>query len=101
MRNRRSELAKQSRQFYERLAKPEFPVPRLFKIMGFRMGRTSMRLELDDASLELGWETLRRSNEDSHVVAYKRVGLFKGIEPTATARPMRAAKSPKHPGHTD
>jgi multimeric flavodoxin WrbA len=43
-------LARQSRQFYERLIKPNYPVPTLFKLMAFRMSRTSMRLELDDSS---------------------------------------------------
>jgi multimeric flavodoxin WrbA len=43
-------LAGQSRRFYERLVKPAYPVPTLFKLMAFRMGRTSMRLELDDSS---------------------------------------------------
>jgi hypothetical protein len=43
-------LARQSRRFYERLVKPDYPVPTLFKLMAFRMGRTSMRLELDESS---------------------------------------------------
>lgn len=43
-------LAQQSKQFYERLLEPKYPVPTLFKLMGFRMGRTSIRLELDDNS---------------------------------------------------
>ena len=43
-------LARQSRRFYERLVKPAYPAPTLFKLMAFRMGRTSIRLELDDRS---------------------------------------------------
>jgi multimeric flavodoxin WrbA len=43
-------LASQSRRFHERLMKPAFPVPTLIKLMAFRMGRTSVRLELDDSS---------------------------------------------------
>jgi multimeric flavodoxin WrbA len=43
-------LARQSQQFYERLKKPAFPAPALLMLMGFRMARTSMRLELDDNS---------------------------------------------------
>jgi len=43
-------LAEQSKRFYERLMKPVYPVPTLFMLMGFRMGRTSLRLELDDSS---------------------------------------------------
>ena len=45
-------LAKQSRRFYERLMKPAYPVPTLFKLMAFRMGRTSMGLELDERSFD-------------------------------------------------
>lgn len=41
-------LARQSRRFYERMTKPAYPVPSLVRLMGFRMGRTSMRLELDE-----------------------------------------------------
>ena len=43
-------LAKQSRRFYKRLVKSDYPVPTLFKLMAFRMGRTSMRLELDGSN---------------------------------------------------
>jgi multimeric flavodoxin WrbA len=45
-------LAKQSRKFYESLMKPAYPAPKLFMLMGFRMGRTSMKLELDDRSYD-------------------------------------------------
>ncbi len=45
-------LARQSRRFYKRLVKPDYPVPTLFKLMAFRMGRTSMELELDDSSFD-------------------------------------------------
>jgi len=41
-------LARQSRRFYERLVKPAYPVPTLFRLMAFRMARTSIRLELDE-----------------------------------------------------
>jgi hypothetical protein len=43
-------LARQSRRFHERLAKPAFPVPPLIKLMAFRMSRTSMKLMLDGSS---------------------------------------------------
>jgi len=41
-------LAEQSRRFYERMMRDPYPVPTLIKLIGFRMGRTSMRLELED-----------------------------------------------------
>jgi multimeric flavodoxin WrbA len=40
-------LAKQARRYHARLEKPGYPAPTLFKLMLFRLGRTSMRLELD------------------------------------------------------
>jgi len=45
-------LAQQSRRFYESLMKPAYPAPTLFKLMAFRMGRTSMRLELDESNCD-------------------------------------------------
>ena len=45
-------LAKQSRRFHERLMKHSFPAPSLVMLMGFRMARTSIRLELDDNSFD-------------------------------------------------
>ena len=41
-------LAAHSRRFYARLANPVHPVPTLFKLMAFRMARTSIRLMLND-----------------------------------------------------
>ncbi len=43
-------LAAQARRYYKTLEKPGYPVPTLLMLMAFRMGRTSMRLELDDSS---------------------------------------------------
>jgi multimeric flavodoxin WrbA len=42
-------LARQSKQFYERLMKPALSTPTLFKLMIFRMSRTSIKLMLDDS----------------------------------------------------
>jgi multimeric flavodoxin WrbA len=43
-------LAKHSRRFYASLVKPAYPVPTLFKLMIFRMGRTSIHQMLDDSN---------------------------------------------------
>lgn len=43
-------LAKQSKHFHEGLLKSGNRVPTLFELMGFRMGRTSVRLTLDDSN---------------------------------------------------
>lgn len=45
-------LAAQSKRFYKTLMKSAYPTPNLFKLMAFRMGRTSMKLELDDANYD-------------------------------------------------
>jgi multimeric flavodoxin WrbA len=42
-------LAAQARRYYARLEKPSYPVPTLLHLMVFRMGRTNIRLELDDS----------------------------------------------------
>ena len=43
-------LAAQARRYYARLEKPGYPVPTLITLMIFRLGRTKIRLELDDRS---------------------------------------------------
>jgi NAD(P)H-dependent FMN reductase len=54
-------LARHAQRYYASLEKPGYPVPSLVMLMGFRMGRTSMRLELDNSSrdyqyyVEKGW----------------------------------------------
>ncbi|NBD35489.1 MAG: NADPH-dependent FMN reductase [Chloroflexi bacterium] len=45
-------LAKQAQRYYEGLEKPDYPSPNLIDLMFFRMGRTKMKLELDDSSLD-------------------------------------------------
>jgi multimeric flavodoxin WrbA len=50
-------LARLSKRFYERLAKPGYPVPTLLKLMAFRMSRTSMKLTLDDSNRDYNYFT--------------------------------------------
>ncbi|NMB91202.1 MAG: flavodoxin family protein [Chloroflexi bacterium] len=45
-------LAAHSRQFYARLARPAYPAPSVFKLMLFRVGRTTMYRLLDDSSCD-------------------------------------------------
>ena len=45
-------LARHSQRFYKRLIKSGYPVPTWLNLMVFRMGRTSMRLELDDTNYD-------------------------------------------------
>ncbi len=54
-------LARQSQRFYALLAKPAYPVPTLFQLMLFRVGRTTVNQKSDPKSLdyryyvEKGW----------------------------------------------
>jgi multimeric flavodoxin WrbA len=48
-RKRDRALSKQSRRFHSSLMKASYPPPTLIKLMAFRMGRTSVRLELDES----------------------------------------------------
>ena len=41
-------LARQARRFHEQLTGPPFPEPTMLQLFGFRMARTSMKLELAD-----------------------------------------------------
>ncbi len=41
-------LARQSRRFHDLLSRPPFPEPSLFQLMGFRMARTGIHLELGE-----------------------------------------------------
>ncbi len=43
-------LAEQSKRFYARLVNPAYPAPTLLKLWGFRKGRTSIRLMLNDSN---------------------------------------------------
>lgn len=54
-------LARHARRYHASLERPGYPAPSLLMLMGFRMSRTSMGLELDDSSrdyqyfAEKGW----------------------------------------------
>jgi len=54
-------LTPQARRFHFQLTRPAFPIPSLFRLMAFRMGRTSIGLELTEADRdyryyrEKGW----------------------------------------------
>jgi multimeric flavodoxin WrbA len=41
-------LTRQARKFHTQLTRPAFPIPSLFRLMAFRMGRTSIGLELTE-----------------------------------------------------
>ena len=41
-------LARHGRRFHEQLTSPPFPEPKMLQLFGFRMARTSIKLELAD-----------------------------------------------------
>jgi len=43
-------LAELSKRFYERMLGHEYPAPKFIMLMGFRLARTSMRIELDESN---------------------------------------------------
>ena len=45
-------LARHSKRFYEALAEERSPAPKLTMLMGFRIGRTTMKIELDERSCD-------------------------------------------------
>lgn len=71
-------LKAQSRKFYDRMAGEAYPVPSLFKLMAFRMGRTSMQLELDERSYDYRYYKERGWFESDYYYSV-RLGLVKSI----------------------
>jgi hypothetical protein len=71
-------LLKHSQRFSASLTKPAYPAPSLFRLMAFRMGRTSMQQMLDNEShdyayyMEQGWF----ASDDYYPV---RLGLLKKL----------------------
>jgi multimeric flavodoxin WrbA len=45
-------LERHGRRYYEMLMKPAYPAPSFIKLMGFRMGRTGIRLGLDESNYD-------------------------------------------------
>jgi multimeric flavodoxin WrbA len=52
-------LASQARRFHDRMDRTPFPAPSLLQLWGFRMGRTSVRLELTEADSDYRYYTDR------------------------------------------
>ena len=54
-RRRAKILAEQSKRFYARMMKTPYPAPSLLKLIAFRMGRTAVKLELDERSFDYSY----------------------------------------------
>lgn len=69
-------LAGQASRYHARLEKPDYPVPTLFKLMVFRVGRTKMKLELDDSSRDYMYYADKGWFEADYFYP-TRLGIFK------------------------
>jgi len=82
-------LAELSKRFYTSLAKPAYPVPTWFMLIGFRMGRTSIKQMLDERSRDYRYYTEKGWLESDyfypiHLGALKEAAgkLFDRMAPT-------------------
>jgi multimeric flavodoxin WrbA len=89
-------LEKQSARFYGRMMKPAYPAPMWIKLMAFRMGRTSMRLELDERSFDFRYFQDQSWFESDYYYPV-RLGVWKrlagGLFDSIQARISRNRKS--------
>jgi multimeric flavodoxin WrbA len=91
-------LRRLSRRFHESLVKPEYPVPTMFKLWGFRYARTSMGLLLDDSSRDYRYYKDKGWFESNyfypvHLGALKKAEgrLFDSIVRSTTGKKIAAA----------
>jgi len=71
-------IADQSRRFYERMMKPTLDTPNWFWLMGFRGGRTNVRLECEESDRDFIYYTERGWLESDYFYPV-RLGLFKKL----------------------
>ena len=71
-------LAAQARRYYARLEKPGYPAPTLTDLMFFRMGRTKVRLELDDRSRDYRYYADKGWLESDYYYPARMGPLMKG-----------------------
>ena len=71
-------LAAQARRYHARLEKPGYPVPTLIKLMIFRIGRTKIRLELDDKFRDYTYYTDKGWMESDYFYPTRLGPLMKG-----------------------
>lgn len=90
-------LGEQSRRFYETLVKPAYPAPKLLKLWGFRMGRTHIKLMLDDSNRDYtyyrdkGWFESEYYYPTRLGPVKKAAGRFFDVMETRKARKRRQA----------
>jgi multimeric flavodoxin WrbA len=71
-------LARQAARYYASLERPTYPAPGWLMLMAFRMGRTSMRLELDESSCDCQYYAERGWFESDYFYP-TRLGVFKAV----------------------
>jgi hypothetical protein len=67
-------ISRHSNRFYKQLIKKEFPVPSLFELMMFRMGRTTRKIMLNEECVDF-----RYCRDKGWFDAPVRMGLFKKV----------------------
>jgi multimeric flavodoxin WrbA len=86
-------LAAHARRYYARLERPAYPAATLFGLMVFRMGRTKMRLELDDSSRDYTYYAEKGWFESDYYYPTRMGVLMKGagkLFDTVSARMSKA-----------
>ena len=89
-------LARHSKRFYKRLIKSDYPVPTLFELIVFRMGRTSMRLELDDTNYDYRYYRDKGWFESDYYYPVRLGVLKKAIGSLFDWVQVRMTKNRKH-----
>jgi multimeric flavodoxin WrbA len=99
-------LAEHSRRFYEALMQPAYPVPSLLRLWVFRMGRTSIRLTLDENSRDYtyykdkGWFQSDYYYPTRLGVLKRTAGsLFDSMAARSTRKRMGSLSESNHPVH--
>ncbi|MBN2392642.1 MAG: flavodoxin family protein [Anaerolineae bacterium] len=71
-------LAAQAKRYYARLEKPAYPAATLFGLMMFRMGRTKVKLELDDTFRDYTYYAEKGWFESDYYYPTRMGALMKG-----------------------
>jgi multimeric flavodoxin WrbA len=86
-------LTAQARRYYARLEKPSYPVPTLLQLMVFRMGRTKVRLELDDSFRDYTYYTDKGWFESDYYYTTRLGTPKKGVGKLFDSMAARMAKA--------
>ena len=86
-------LARHARQYHRCLEQVGYPVPSFMMLMGFRMGRTNMKLELDESSCDYRYFAERGWFESDYFYPTRLGPLKKGAGRLFEAMQARATRA--------